>query len=374
MKIFYLANTLIGTPGNIGFRLAKILPLLENEKIDYTIFSRGGLWKKNNFSLPGFGFVSRALNYIRKNHIPKFNSRRWDIYVFNIQFILLIPVVLWRFRGEDNKVAHCFEYSVFCISVLNKLGFKTVLDTPIAPNSYVQELLVKQPNVGLSYFPYLKHVEKRSAELCKVVVSPSFFVKHEFCKLSKSLIDKITVVHFGCDVNTYKRDINNTEQVRYCFAGAISKRKGIDILLQVWKNACFDDCELHLLGKVNKDFSHAFGAKNIVAPGFVDTGNYFKAMDVYVFPSLMEGSSKSIFEAMASGLPVICTNESGSIVDHNGSGLIIDAVNTDALKKAMINLKSHVIRKRMSEKSLDLSSLYTWELYATNVKNIYGSL
>ena len=48
--------------------------------------------------------------------------------------------------------------------------------------------------------------------------------------------------------------------------------------------------------------------------------------DIFLFPSLVEGSAKVIFEAMASGCAVITPN-SGSIVEHNKGGFVVKAGN-----------------------------------------------
>ena len=48
-----------------------------------------------------------------------------------------------------------------------------------------------------------------------------------------------------------------------------------------------------------------YNLKNIITPGFINTRKYFTKCDVYVFPSLLEGSSKSIYDRwpMPSGGP-----------------------------------------------------------------------
>ena len=47
----------------------------------------------------------------------------------------------------------------------------------------------------------------------------------------------------------------------------------------------------------------------------------------------MEGSSKSIYEAMNRSLPIICTYESGSIVTDNKEGFIIEKMDSKSIIK-----------------------------------------
>ena len=45
-------------------------------------------------------------------------------------------------------------------------------------------------------------------------------------------------------------------------------------------------------------------------------------MDIYTFLSHSEGSAQSVKEAMAIGLPVICTEASGAPIQNNVNGII----------------------------------------------------
>jgi len=115
--------------------------------------------------------------------------------------------------------------------------------------------------------------------------------------------------------------------------------------------------------------------KNIITPGFIDTSEYFKNCDVYVFPSLMEGSSKSIYEAMNRSMPIICTNESGSIIEDGEHGFIIKKMNyNDILVKMSIFKNNKKLIEKMGSKSKLHVSKFSWQNYATNVINKYDQI
>jgi glycosyltransferase involved in cell wall biosynthesis len=107
------------------------------------------------------------------------------------------------------------------------------------------------------------------------------------------------------------------------FVGAVSPRKGVDLLLQAWLRLAGRFPDVHLvvvgarkdLGRPNlKSFAlnletlaQASGClERIHFPGLVDNvEEYLRASDVFVFPSRREGMPNTVLEAMACGLPVV---------------------------------------------------------------------
>jgi sugar transferase (PEP-CTERM/EpsH1 system associated) len=64
------------------------------------------------------------------------------------------------------------------------------------------------------------------------------------------------------------------------------------------------------------------------------------ALDIFVLPSLSEGLSNTILEAMATGLPVVATAVGGNdeLVEHDVTGLLVPASDSPALAAALDRL------------------------------------
>lgn len=79
------------------------------------------------------------------------------------------------------------------------------------------------------------------------------------------------------------------------------------------------------------------------------------AADVFVLPSISEGLGLVVLEAMASGVPVICSKVGGIIdlISDSINGLLVEPRDTNALSEAIIRLLSDAeLRKQLSRTAL----------------------
>jgi glycosyltransferase involved in cell wall biosynthesis len=85
--------------------------------------------------------------------------------------------------------------------------------------------------------------------------------------------------------------------------------------------------------------------------GAVGCSAFMRTLDVFVLPSFAEGTSKSIIEAMAHGLPIITTNVGGSPdLLFPDAGILIPPGDSAALAGAMECLAADpALRKRMGQ-------------------------
>jgi glycosyltransferase involved in cell wall biosynthesis len=87
--------------------------------------------------------------------------------------------------------------------------------------------------------------------------------------------------------------------------------------------------------------------------------------DVFLLPTLSEGSANVVYEAMAHGLPVITTPNAGSIVRDGKEGLIVPIRDPAAMVGAILELAGDPeLRLRMGATARQTASNSSLETYA----------
>jgi len=377
MYIVNVINSFVGKKGNIGARCGHIIDNLNKANIDNFSYSRGAVsaYVKNNINMSLSGHIPRLLNAYRIYLNSGYNHRKHDIYLFERFFFR-------NFVDSDNKhkVAHLWEFSPNIISFLKQKGYKIVLDIPIAPTATSFDIISRAgEDVGILPFRYNDKLERRCYEMSDHIISPSNFVTEELLQIGVKK-SKISTIYFGTNTNPIKKKYSkkySSEGIDYCFAGNINKRKGVNILLEAWNSDVFKNDRLHLCGRLYPEIKQLISnsRRGVILPGFVNTVEYFKKCDVYVFPSLLEGSSKSVYEAMSMSLPCIVTPNSGSIVQDEVDGFIVDVLDSEKLRSKMLSFKNNErLIKSMGLMAFENVRNYSWERYSNSVVSLYSRL
>jgi glycosyltransferase involved in cell wall biosynthesis len=102
------------------------------------------------------------------------------------------------------------------------------------------------------------------------------------------------------------------------------------------------------------------------------------AMDVFVLPSLAEGISNTILEAMATGLPVVATNVGGNseILVDGITGFLVPRGNPDALAAAIRRYVDEPVLRRVHGASARRRCETEFSIGAMvrNYQNLYDEL
>ncbi len=173
---------------------------------------------------------------------------------------------------------------------------------------------------------------------------------------AKSFIDagipeeKLFLLGAGVDTELFRNDDSSElprafsadRPMRAVFCGAVTRRKGIHVLLEAWQKLSLPHAQLTLVGKIHEDmkpYLAQFAGPSVNAVGFSScVDEVFRQSDVHIFPSECEGSPKSVYEACAAGLAQITTFEAGDVVLNDINGVIVPSNDVVALANAIRRL------------------------------------
>jgi glycosyltransferase involved in cell wall biosynthesis len=190
--------------------------------------------------------------------------------------------------------------------------------------------------------------------------------------------EKLFYLPRGVDVDRFQPGAP-PKTFRAVFSGALIERKGVHHLLEAWHRLNLKDAELCLIGSVHdemKPYLAKFANESVKTLGFVrDHEKYLREASVYVFPSRLEGSAKTVYEAAACGLPSITTREAGDVVRDGVEGIVVRPGDVDAIAAALQYFYRHPeIAQRMGTAARQrVVDNFTWDHYRTRLLDAYAT-
>ena len=304
----------------------------------------------------------------------------------------------WTFFGWYSSF-YIKDYDIFhvragagcggAIIKAKKQGMKVVTDYSIAHPSFFDESV--NPEIQkYNQKPFITSSSRfwkmamRDCNLADIVLVNSHFVKQTFVDYGFDE-NKIKVVYLGVREDFYrlKKDYTKDEALRILFTGSFEIRKGAEYILkamQVLDQMQFP-YELIIVGS-NMEASNLlkkYPVKCLDLVGHVpqdELKDYLATADIYLFPSLGEGCAVSAMEAMAAGLPVIATRESGvPIIDHV-DGMQIPFKSEKNIVDAILELNNNInLREKLGKNAAEkIINNYSWNAYSEQVKNLYSKI
>jgi glycosyltransferase involved in cell wall biosynthesis len=103
--------------------------------------------------------------------------------------------------------------------------------------------------------------------------------------------------------------------------------------------------------------------------------NHYTWADVFLLPSICEGSATVIYEALAAGLPVICTANAGSVVRDGIEGFIVSVGNYEAIADKLELLATNPeLRSEMSKNARQRAKEFTLDGYQKRLIKIIAKI
>lgn len=125
--------------------------------------------------------------------------------------------------------------------------------------------------------------------------------------------------------------------------------KGLQYVLEAWKELDGYDMELHIGGIIDRNVQHLIDTgyshlKNVFYHGLItDVPKFFSDKSLYVLSSIIDGAPVSVLEAMNSRLPVIISENCGTkdIIEEGKSGWIVPNRNAEAIRERILEAYEH---------------------------------
>jgi len=187
--------------------------------------------------------------------------------------------------------------------------------------------------------------------------------------------EKLYSMPQGVDVNRFQPG-PPPPLFRAVFVGALIKRKGVHTLIEAWKKLRLPRAELWLAGHPHAEIKPYLVdlPSNVKVLGFKgDVENVFRAGSVHLFPSSLEGSAKTTYEAAACALAQITTREAGDVVVDGENGVVIPPDDVDALAAAIQFLydRPDLVRKYGAAGRKRVLEQFTWDHFRERVLAAY---
>ena len=207
---------------------------------------------------------------------------------------------------------------------------------------------------------------------------------------------KIEVIPNGMDAvlfqtvkkNSYKKKLGiHTSNKLVLFFGRLHPTKAPHILAELAKEIIRERKNIDFVfvgpdeGEMEKVKDIVKGEKQIHVTGPLYGKNnhaeMYQASDVYVLPSYREGLPLTIFEAMASGLPIVATPCNGIPyeVEEEVNGFLVPFGDKKLLKQRIYDvLDNPKLAKKIGETNIKKAENYTWDVIASKTLDLYYSL
>jgi glycosyltransferase involved in cell wall biosynthesis len=352
-----------------------------------------------------FGRWERVL---LRRHDPEISSARvvtdcsYDVALrFEARLARLAPaskreLARWRTEHFDGLVARTLKRSrpesllIFSdvgshmtLPLCRRLGIKTILSMVHGDVREEQELLEQEATAAPDFLPiylgdglldrselsWLHERRLRDIELADRVVVPSEHIAVALMRHGTAPA-RIRVIPYAADCRRFQPLPGKTQRAScsFLFAGGITQRKGIKYLLEAWRMIRRPGWRLQLLGPLPANRAplepYLDTVELLGRVSHAEMPAQMAAADVFVFPSLFEGSAVVTYEALACGLPSVVTPGAGSVVRDGLEGFVVPARDVATLAARMEQLGTdRELRLSMSRAARLRALDFDWDRY-----------
>lgn len=337
--------------------------------------------------------INQLLDYLfSRLRLSKF-IKRSDFFVLNDN---LFDYWLSRKIKKIPQLDIFVGWAHYCLKSfenIRKTGAKIIIESGSCHILEQLKLLQEEyDKFGIKFHPvHKKNIEKMlfEYEQADYIMTISNFVYNSFLKQGVPA-KKLLKVTCGIEVEYFldqsNKLIKTDDKFRVICVGLLGLRKGIPYLLDAWEklNLPVENTELLLVGNVQQDLNQVLKnlkiPKNVIFYGSTNKktlAQLYKNSSLFVLPSIEDGFGMVIGEAMATGLPVICTtNTAGQdLIEDKKHGFIIPPQNSNILAEKILWCYKHKDESvQMGKVGQQHVKQFSWDNYGENVFQTYEAL
>jgi glycosyltransferase involved in cell wall biosynthesis len=242
--------------------------------------------------------------------------------------------------------------------------------------------------LGLKARRALSRIQERQIEEAAgsdFLLAPSRVVRDSFVARGYER-NRTAVLPYGVDLSRFRSIAYGTESDRtfrvICVA-QVSARKGQVYLLEAWKQLNLPNAELLFIGSISYEMNAILRRYDRIFRHIPFVLNqqlleYYGRSSVFVLPSLEDGFAVATAEAMACGLTVITTVNTGAadIVTHGKDGFVVPIRSPEAIAEHLEllyrnpDLRNAMARAALTKAQTELG----WDIYAGRLCDLYRSM
>lgn len=258
-----------------------------------------------------------------------------------------------------------------------RLGLKTVTEQSIAPREITFRILAEEydrfpgweagmPNAAA--VGVLTAREREEWALSDVILCGSEFVAGGIGECGGPRT-RCTIVPYGVDARFANNEprLRGGARLRVLTVGEVGLRKGSQYVLEAAKKlGCA--AEFRVVGQIRlRGQAVQMLSEHLQLCGPIpraEMQKQYEWADVFLLPSLCEGSATVVYEALSAGLPVVCTFNTGSVVRDGVEGYIVPIRNSDAIVEKLLHLANHPsVLSEMSASAIVRAKQFTLAAY-----------
>ncbi len=255
---------------------------------------------------------------------------------------------------------------------------RKILEQVIAPASIVSRLVWEEQQIWpgreepreISVGQPRSELEAQEWQAADAIVCGSDFVAQGLASLGVPL-EKIRVVPYGVEPSRFtatRAPYDGRRPLRVLFVGGVSLRKGPQYLVQALGELNSTKVVTRLVGPVaiREPYRRQWQSRAELTGQVsrTEVRLHYEWADVFVFPSICEGSATVTYEALAAGLPVITTTNAGSVVRNGVDGFIVPIRDAAAIAEKVDRLQANpALVAEMSLAARDGAQQFSWERY-----------